>query len=123
MKIFGQLASHPKFLIGSKLSLDYQEIKFLFRGSKKFCVGVYNRGYPTPIIVTYTKPNLVPQKGILFPAKLGFVLTQLTTWNDWRAVQKFSWGYIGPLSKILAVINLLLLIEFCKLGMYMHVKL
>ena len=29
MKIFGQLASHPKLLIGSKLSLGMQEIKFL----------------------------------------------------------------------------------------------
>ena len=28
VKMFGQLASHPKLLIGSKLSLGYQEIKF-----------------------------------------------------------------------------------------------
>ena len=26
-------------------------------------------------------------------ASLGFVLTQLTTWDDWPAVQKFSWGW------------------------------
>ena len=32
-------------------------------------------------------------KGIQFPANLGLVLTQLTTWNDFRAVQKFSWGW------------------------------
>ena len=38
--------------------------------------------------------------------KMALVLTQLKTWDDWRAVQKFSWG---PLSKILAVnMNVLL---------------
>ena len=36
-------------------------------------------GYPPTVV----KPNLVPPKGILFPANLGLVLTQLTTWDDW----------------------------------------
>ena len=36
--------------------------------------------YPTTSIIdTYTKPNLVPTKGIWFPANVGLVLTQLTT--------------------------------------------
>ena len=42
---------------------------------------------------TVVKPNLVPPKGIWFPANSGLVLTQLTTWDDWRAVQKFLWGW------------------------------
>ena len=42
------------------------------------------------IIDTYTNPNLVPPKKISFPANLGLILTQLTTWDDWRAVQKFE---------------------------------
>jgi hypothetical protein len=46
----------------------------------------YNRSRIPSIIDTYTKPNLVPLKGIWFPANLGLVLTQLTTWDDWRAV-------------------------------------
>ena len=37
------------------------------------------------IIDTYTKPNLVPPKRIWFPANLGLVLTQLSTWDDWKA--------------------------------------
>ena len=45
-----------------------------------------SRGYPTSIIDTFTKPNLVPPKGIWFFANLGSVLTQLTTWDDCRAV-------------------------------------
>ena len=59
------------------------------------CVGVFNRGYPTSIkfIDIYTKSNLVPLKGIRYPANLGLGLTQLTTWDDWRAVQNFSWGW------------------------------
>ena len=42
---------------------------------------------------TVVKPNMVPPKGILFPGNLGLVLTQLTTWDDFQAVQKFSWGW------------------------------
>ena len=51
-----------KLLIGSKWSLDYQEIKFLFRGTKKFCVGVYNRGYPTSrnLIFCYSRFSFDP---------------------------------------------------------------
>ena len=69
--------------------------QIFFRGTRFgfTSVGVYNRGYPTSIIDTYTKPNLVPLKGIRFPAKLGLVLTQVTSWDHWRAVQKFSWGW------------------------------
>ena len=58
-----------------------------------FFVGVYNGVYPTSIIDTYTKPDLVPRKGIWFPADLGLVLIQLTNWNDAWAVQKISWGW------------------------------
>ena len=44
---------------------------------------------------TYTqyKSKSVPPEGIRFPADLGLVLTQLTTWDDWQAVQEFSWGW------------------------------
>ena len=59
-----------------------------------------NRGYPTSIIDTYTKPTMDPPKGIWFPANLGLVLTQSTSWDDWRAVYGVD---IGPFSKILAV--------------------
>ena len=54
---------------------------------------------------TYTqyKSKSVPLEGIRFPANLGLVLTQLTTWDDLRAVQKIYGVGIGPLSKILAV--------------------
>ena len=40
---------------------------------------------------TYTqyKSKSVPLEGIRFPANLGLVLTQLTTWDDWRTVQIF----------------------------------
>ena len=34
-----------------------------------------------------------PPKEIWFPANPGLVLTQLTTWDDWQAVQEFSWGW------------------------------
>ena len=36
---------------------------------------------------------MVPPKGISFPANPGLTLTQLTTWDDWQAVQEFSWGW------------------------------
>ena len=38
--------------------------------------------------IRYTKykSKLVPPEGIRFPANLGLVLTQLTTWDDWQAV-------------------------------------
>ena len=40
------------------------------------------------IMDTYTqyKTKSVPLEGIQFPANLGLVLTQLTTWDDWQAV-------------------------------------
>ena len=85
MKIFRQLASHPKLLIGSKLSLGTQEIEFLSEELMWFFtvwVSIED------IRDTYTqyKSKSVPLVGIQFPANLGLVLTQLTTWDDWQAV-------------------------------------
>jgi hypothetical protein len=64
MKNFSRLASHPKMLIGSKLSLGYQEIKFSSEEPDLVCVGVYNRSRRISIIGTYKKPNMVPPKRI-----------------------------------------------------------
>ena len=79
------LDSHLKLLIGSKLSLGYQEIKFLLEEPIWFYtvwVSIKN------IINTYKqyKTKLAPLEEIWFPANLGLVLTQLTTWDDWQAV-------------------------------------
>ena len=78
MKIFAQLASYPKFKSKPRLAGNQNS---LWRNQILFCVGVYNRSRIPSIIDTYTKPNLVPN--------LGLVLTQLTTWDEWRAVQNF----------------------------------
>ena len=38
------------------------------------------------LLYTQYKSKLVPPEGIRFPANLGLVLTQLTTWDEWQAV-------------------------------------
>ena len=55
-------------------------VSFLIERKERF--GDSAHEYVTQVN-TYTKPNLVPPKGILFPANLGLVLTQLTTWDNW----------------------------------------
>ena len=51
-------------------------------------IGVYNRG----IIDTYSsKTKSGSSEGN--SANSGLVLTQLTAWDDWQAVQEFLWGW------------------------------
>ena len=40
------------------------------------------------LVLTQTNPDLV-----LTQTNPDLVLTQLTTWDDWQAVQEFSWGW------------------------------
>ena len=59
-----------------------------------FANGVYNRRRIGFIIDTYTRPSLVPLKGIGFPATLGLV---------GAPAKSFHGIGIGPLLKTLAV--------------------
>ena len=54
---------------------------------------IFERPLPS-IIDTYTVQNQIGfSERNLISADLGLHLTQLKTWNDWQAVQKFSWGW------------------------------
>ena len=86
-KNFRQLASHPKLLIGSKVSLSrLAGNRIPFRGT--YLVLLLCRCLQTilEIPIHSTKSKSVPPEWIRFPASLGLVLTQLTTWDDWQAV-------------------------------------
>ena len=54
-------------------------------------VGVYDRSRIPSTIDTIQNQIWLHRKE--FDFLLALVLTQLTTWDDWRAVQNFSWGW------------------------------
>ena len=84
MKILGQLASHPKLLNGSKLSLAGNQNPF--GGTRFGFVYVsYDRGYPYSIIDTYTNTanistvKIIVFRHVQFPAVIPLYYLHLIT--------------------------------------------